>query len=89
MAETKEIPPKVIGSPPLIKSGFHVIFHNIWVDADKALAIRAYLITKIRSQFGKRDINIVNDWEDIVDESIYIKNGLRMIGSVKYVIFPC
>jgi hypothetical protein len=89
MSDTKEIEPKIQGAPKLIKSGFHVIFHNIWVDADKALAIRAYLITKIRSKFGERDTTQVNDWEDIVDESIYIKNGLRMIGSQKYHACKC
>lgn len=88
-AENKEVPAKVLGAPNLIKTGFHVIFHNIWVDADKALAIRAYLITKIRSHFGTRDTNVVNDWEDIVDETIYIKNGLRMIGSQKYHACKC
>lgn len=89
MASYKDIAPKSIGSPNLVKSGFHVIFHNIWVDADKALAIRSHLIVLLRNRFGNREVAFVNDWEDIVDESIYVKNGLRMIGALKYHACKC
>lgn len=72
------------GKTQLTKTGFHVIFHHIWVNADQALSIRAYLLCALRKAFGERKEPFFNLWEDVVDESIYLANGLRMNTATKY-----
>lgn len=71
-----------------VKTGYHVIWHNIWVDAVRALDLRASIIADLKARFGDRQPPM-NMWEDVVDESIYISNGLRMIGAVKWAMCRC
>lgn len=57
--------------------GYHVYLPNMFVDRDKAEAIR-YVIVK-RLQHAHRDLA---SWADVVDAAVYA-NGLRMPGCAK------
>jgi hypothetical protein len=64
------------------KQGFHFHWPEIVVDNVTALDIRSNIVTSLVTIFGK--IEYFNDpWEKIVDECVYKKNGLRLIGSDK------
>ena len=67
------------------KIGVHLIWPNIYIDTEKSLIIRRLIITKFKNLYGERDKH--NSWEDVVDESVYRQNGLRMIGSAK--LYKC
>lgn len=84
---TKEIHNKDASVPVLIKTGFHIIWIHLWVTEEQALIIRASIICFIQKKFKPRVEPLENLWEDVIDESIYIANGLRMVGAVKY--HPC
>ena len=63
-----------------IKNGVHLIFPNLIVNKDIGLQIRNILVYYFKHTLN----NYVNtDWSQIIDESIYKQNGLRMIGSSK------
>jgi hypothetical protein len=94
-AEIKELidktsaPGHLASSAPLIKSGFHLIWPHIWVTQQQALEIRAALLFLVTKQFGERKPPTQNLWQDVIDESIYIANGLRMIGATKWARCKC
>lgn len=70
------------GETPCVKSGFHLIWPNLHVTKEHALMLRAYSLSMILERFGPRDPPC-NTWDDVVDETVLRKNGLRMIGSYK------
>lgn len=67
---------------PCVKSGFHLIYPNLLVEKRQALLLRAYALSMIVERFGPRDPPC-NTWDDVVDETVLRKNGLRQIGSYK------
>lgn len=71
------------GKTPQIKSGFHIMFPHIWVHTDQALAIRADFIVHLTKKFGERHQPFKNNWADVVDESVYVGSGLRVIAALK------
>lgn len=71
------------GKTKQLKSGFHIMFPHIWVHTDQALAIRADLIVHLTKQFGERKQPFKNNWADVVDESVYVGSGLRVIAALK------
>jgi hypothetical protein len=64
------------------KTGVHVIYPNMYVNDAMALFMREAIIYTLRSAFGTR-VTPCNDWEDVVDKSVYGGSGLRMIGNLK------
>jgi hypothetical protein len=64
------------------KSGIHVTFPHLYVNALQAIEIRNTLVQRLLIKYGDMQ-PIQNSWEDIVDASIYAHNGLRMVGSHK------
>jgi hypothetical protein len=71
----------VIESVEYVKSGFHLVWPDIWITKESAKGIRLKFIEKLLSEYGERDP--VNSWEDVVDLAVYEDNGLRMIGCRK------
>jgi hypothetical protein len=71
------------GTTKQLKSGFHILFPHIWVHTDQALAMRADLIVHLTKKFGERKQPFKNNWADVVDESVYVGSGLRVVGAVK------
>lgn len=71
-------------SPPKTKNdgthtGIHLIWPTLFVVSDTALCIRRGIIQKLKES----DIKIKKEWDDIIDETIYTRNGYRMVGSDK------
>ena len=71
----------VINSDEYIKSGFHLVWPDIWVTRTTAKELRLLFIKRLQSEYGERDP--VNSWEEVVDLAVYEENGLRMIGCRK------
>jgi hypothetical protein len=63
-------------------TGVRVLFPNLYVDQKTALMIRRILCDKFCFRYGDMH-EVQNDWEDVFDQSIYVENGVRMIGSRK------
>jgi len=68
----------------LIKSGFHLVWPDIWITVDTAKKLRTLFIQKLIQTFGERES--FNPWDDVVDLSVYEDNGLRMVGCRKMAI---
>jgi hypothetical protein len=71
----------VIDSVEYVKSGFHLVWPDIWITKENAKEIRFRFIERLLNEYGERDP--VNSWEDVVDLAVYEDNGLRMIGCRK------
>lgn len=81
-APTKKVK-AVDGETELIKSGYHVIYPHLWMHKDQALAVRADFITHLEREFPERSLPLYNHWNDVVDESVYLGSGLRMLSCIK------
>lgn len=64
-----------------IKTGIHLIWPYLKVDMNISLFLREIILQYLLRIYGERPI--YNIWSDVVDESVYKQNGLRMIGSHK------
>lgn len=64
----------------LIHTGIHIHWPNIIVNKTIALSLRDVIIANLNNL----NFNNINNWENIIDNTIYKTNGLRMIGSDKY-----
>lgn len=65
----------------LIKTGVHLVWPKLTIIKKNALILRHAIIQRLEKKYGKRPA--YNIWEDVVDKSVYEKNGLRMTGSAK------
>ena len=63
--------------PPLIEFGCHLVWDYFFVNKEQEMVIRHYLVTLMSDKFPDLP------WQDILDASVYKKNGLRIIGSYK------
>jgi hypothetical protein len=68
----------------LVKTGFHLVWPDIWISVDTAKKMRILFIEKLTELFGEREN--YNSWDDVVDLAVYEDNGLRMVGSRKIAI---
>jgi len=68
-----------------IKTGVHLIWPHVYVTQEIALFLRQFIIQYMTTKFGPRSEH--NTWDDVVDESVYNQNGLRLLGSYKAI--PC
>jgi hypothetical protein len=65
-----------------IKQGFHLHWPDLYVDTKTSKQIRNSIVTKLQTIYGKPESRF-NNWNDIVDECVLEKNGLRLCGSHK------
>jgi len=65
-----------------ISSNMHIIFPNILVDQEQAIIMGKAIAIKLESVIGHVE-QFAKNWFDVVDPSVYLKNGLRMVGSRK------
>jgi hypothetical protein len=79
-ADSKSV---IINEKELVKSGFHLVWPDIWISVEKAKKLRLLFIEKLKNIFEERES--YNTWEDVVDLSVYEDNGLRMVGCRKIV----
>jgi hypothetical protein len=70
-----------MGENELFKSGFHLVWPDIWISVENAKRLRVRFIETLTSKFGEREKH--NTWEDVVDLAVYEDNGLRMVGCRK------
>ena len=63
------------------KNGFHLFWPGIDINVSTALKIRDIIIDKLKIIYGER--NEINKWADVVDESVFKSNGIRMNWSYK------
>ena len=72
-----------------VKTGYHLIWSDIYVTKETALLIRKGVVHLLEEKFGERtkEKGFYNSWVDVVDATVYNKNGLRMVGARKMV--PC
>lgn len=73
--------------PELVKTGVHILWPNLFVSIHMSLDIRESILVEMQETFGIR-MEPSNDWEDVVDVSVYPGmnkqgSGLRMVGSCK------
>ena len=68
----------------LVKSGFHLVWPDIWISVESAKKIRILFIKCLIDKLGQRESH--NTWEDVVDLAVYEDNGLRMVGCRKMAI---
>jgi len=68
----------------LVKSGFHLVWPDIWITAETAKNLRVVFIKTLIEKFGEREN--YNTWDDVVDLAVYQDNGLRMVGCRKMAI---
>lgn len=72
----------VKGNRIFVKQGLgHLIWPGILINNEIGTKIRIGCIQELIKRFGQRHSE--NIWEDVVDATIYQKNGLRMVGSAK------
>lgn len=62
-----------------LKTGTHLHFPGLLVKSDKALVLRQVCINRLIGRYGNRK----PDWGDVVDKTVYISSGLRLLGSRK------
>ena len=74
-----------VNETEMIKSGFHLVWSDIWVTVETAKKIRILFIEILTNHFGIRAE--CNSWNDVIDLAVYEDNGLRMVGCRK--IMPC
>lgn len=68
----------------VVKSGVHLVWPCLFVTKEQALFIREMVIHAMRGVFGPRSVaNLQNDWDDVVDNTVYCGSGLRMVGNCK------
>ena len=70
--------------PMGVKTGIHLIWPYLLVNQERALHLREACIYAAIEAFGKRSPP-KNPYADMIDESVLLKNGLRMVGSDKKV----
>ena len=88
-AESKNIKKNISESQPnfeLVKSGFHLVWPDIWITTDNAKKLRILFIEQLINKFGERPT--YNTWDDVIDLAVYEDNGLRMVGCRKMAICP-
>lgn len=66
-----------------VKYGVHLIFPEIYVNSPIALKLREKLLVAIPHAFDDTYTCPSNTWSDVIDDSVYRKNGLRMLYSHK------
>ena len=67
------------------KTGIHLVWPFLRVNSELALKIRLAWIQHFEKRFGRRHPE--NIWEDVFDSTVFLANGLRMVGSDK--MNPC
>ena len=65
-----------------IKQGFHLHWPEIFVNKEIAIKIRAIIVIRFTTMYGKV-AGFFENWEKIIDKTVYGHNGIRLIGADK------
>jgi len=66
----------------IISSNMHINFPNLHVNQEQSIVMGKAIASKLYAIIGTIE-GMTKDWFDVVDPSVYLKNGLRMPGSRK------
>ena len=64
------------------KVGVHLLFPWLVVDTESSMILRSGFIQWFEKKFGKREEGY-NEWSDVFDKTVYLSNGLSMVGCAK------
>jgi hypothetical protein len=64
-------------------NNMHIYMPNLQVNEEQAIIMANAVGTKLQSIMGDMNGILVDNWFKIVDTSVYLKNGLRLVGSRK------
>lgn len=79
---TETTPNTMKNGKVFVKQGLgHLVWPDIKINNEAGLQFRRCCIQKLEKTFGKRHAD--NIWEDVIDDTLYKANGLRMLGSSK------
>ena len=65
-----------------IKQGYHLHWPEIFVNKEVAIKIRTIIVIKFTTIYGKI-LEFFENWEKIIDKTVYGHNGIRLIGADK------
>ena len=66
-----------------VHTGIHLIWPNLFVVSDTALCLRRGIIQKIKEAIEEGLFKLSKSLDDVFDETIFTRNGYRMVGSDK------
>ena len=64
------------------KVGVHLLFPWLLTDTDSSMMLRSAFIQYFISKYQERQDGY-NEWADVFDKTVYVSNGLRMVGCGK------
>ena len=64
------------------KVGIHLLFPWLLVDTDSSMMLRSAFIQYFTAKYEERQDGY-NEWADVFDKTVYVSNGLRMVGCGK------
>jgi hypothetical protein len=67
--------------PSLVSNNMHIVFPYLVVNQEQAFSMGQAITCKFTTEVG--NIGLGKTWRDIIDNSVYLSNGLRMPGSRK------
>lgn len=70
-----------------VNNNMHIMFPWLVVNEEQAYAMGQAIACKLTKIIGN-DIGLSKNWFNVVDSSVYLSNGLRMIGSRKCIKCP-
>jgi hypothetical protein len=84
-AAASSVAPPESEEPPTYKYGKHLVFPNLRVDDAQSNIIYASCVVKARQRWPdpKKTFGILDEWGKVIDQSVIVKNGLRLVGSNK------
>lgn len=71
-----------VEAPMVTKTGFHFIWPWLLVTQEQALRMRESCVASANNLLGARE-KPSNPYADVIDETVLLQNGLRMLGSDK------
>lgn len=64
------------------KVGVHLLFPLLLTTTEQSMKLRSGFIQWFTTKFGERNEGY-NEWADLFDKTVYLSNGLRMVGCSK------
>ena len=66
-----------------IKRGFHAVWPDVYVTPATAMELRRRMLEELDAHHPAEACGLANAWDDVVDSTVYLSNGLRMPWSAK------
>lgn len=66
-----------------VKRGFHAVWPDVYVTPATAIELRRRILAELDAHHPAEGQGLANAWDDVVDSTVYVSNGLRMPWSAK------